>query len=159
MRGGVLVGMVVVYAATAAACLPPDMGKGPLAEMRYVVPLVAVGCAVGGVALALLWKTLWPAALPVFVLLAATNWLHLGCMVPRFDGRDATWPGTLYRYLDEMQHPYEAGNESLVALLGRLPAGTTVRVWPSFMVYPPMYYVPGLHYCDQLTERKAVRRS
>jgi tetratricopeptide (TPR) repeat protein len=63
----------------------------------------------------------------------------------------------LYRYAYELRNPYENGNEAMVNLLRQLPAGTTVRIWPPFMTYPPMFYVPGLHYCDQLTEKKAVR--
>ena len=44
----------------------------------------------------------------------------------------------------------------MIDLLAKLPQGTTVRTWPTYMVYPPMFYVRNLHYCDQLNEEKDV---
>ena len=156
-RGAVLAGMVLGYTLVAALAIPPDMGKGPAAEMRYVVPLIAFGAVLGGLALTLLWRTCRPAAIPLAALLIGTNWLFLGGTVPRYDRANSWWPPTLYCYLHELRFPIHAGDEELIELLDRLPAGTTVRIWPSFMAYPPMYYVPKLHYCDQLTENKPLR--
>jgi tetratricopeptide (TPR) repeat protein len=157
LRCGTLVAVVLASVVFVTLVLPADMGKGPLAEMRYIVPLVAVGCAVGGLAAVVLGRLFRPLGVLLFLLLATTNWLHLGFLLPRFDRTDACWPPTLCRYLDELGHPYESGNEALVGLLGQLPPGTCVRVVPTFMTYPPMFYVPGLHYCDQLTEKKPIR--
>jgi tetratricopeptide (TPR) repeat protein len=155
-RGGILVAIVLAYVVLAAALMPADMGKGPTAEMRYVVPLVALGGAVGGVAVAGLCRVAVPAAAVLLLLLAGTNWLHLGFLVDRFDGTNPAWPPTLYRYVYELGHPFETGSDALIELLDALPAGTTVRIWPSFMTYPPMFYVPELHYCDQLTTKKRI---
>ena len=61
--------MVLIYTIAAALATPPDMGKGPAAEMRYVVPLIAFGAVLGGMALVLLWRIGWPLAIPVAGLL------------------------------------------------------------------------------------------
>jgi len=155
-RAWILVAVVLVYAVLAAFFTPPDMGKGPTAEMRYVVPLIAVGSVLGGLALVILWRLYRPLALAAFLLLVGTNVLHLGFLANRADGTSAWWPPTLYRYVQEAFHDYETGNEELIGLLAQLPAGTTVRVWPTVMIYPAMFYVPQLHYCDQLSTGKKI---
>ena len=156
-RGAILAVMVLTYTIIAALATPPDMGKGPAAEMRDIVPLIAFGAVLGGMALVLLWRLCWPLAIPAALLLIGTNWLYPGGTIPRYDRTNPWWPPTLYCYVRELCFPFHAGDEELVELLGQLPAGTTVRIWPSFMTYPPMFYVPQLHYCDQLTEKKPVR--
>lgn len=156
-RGWILVGVVLAYAVLAGLFTPPDMGKGPTAEMRYVVPLVAVGSVVGGLGLVILWRLYRPLAPVALVLLLMTNTLHLGFLAKRFDGANGWWPPMLYRYLCAAFYDYETGNEELIRLLEQLPAGTTVRVWPIPMIYPAMFYVPKLHYCDQLEESKKIR--
>ncbi len=156
-RGAILAAMVLIYTIAAALAIPPDMGKGPAAEMRYVVPLIAFGAVLGGTALVLLWRIAWPLAIPAAVLLVGTNWLFLGGTIERYDRANAWWPPTLYCYVRELYFPFRSGDEELVDVLHGLPAGTTVRIWPSFMAYPPMFYEPQLHYCDQLTEKKAIR--
>jgi tetratricopeptide (TPR) repeat protein len=155
-RAWILVALVLVYAVLAALFTPADMGKGPTAEMRYVVPLIAVGSVLGGLALVILWRWYRPLAAAGLVLLVATNTLHLGFLANRSDGASAWWPPTLYRYVQESFHDYETGNEEMIGILDRLPAGTTVRVWPTVMIYPAMFYVPRLHYCDQLSAGKKV---
>ncbi|HUT09656.1 MAG TPA: glycosyltransferase family 39 protein [Thermoguttaceae bacterium] len=156
LRGCILVGVTLVYVVLAAALTPSDMGKGPLAEMRYVVPLVAVGCAVGSLALVILWRAL-PALAPlVAVVLLMSNVLHLGFLARRVDDTSAWWPPTLYRYVHEIFNDYESGDEAMIALLKKLPPGTTVRTWPTYMTHPAMFEVPALHYCDQLTEAKQI---
>ena len=156
-RAGVLLLVVLGYVLVAAVLLPADMGKGPTSEMRYIVPLLAIGVTLSGLALAILWRFCRPLASLAAILLLTTNWFYLGFTVHRLDGASVWWPPMLYRYAYELRNPYENGNEAMVNLLRQLPAGTTVRIWPPFMTYPPMFYVPGLHYCDQLTEKKAVR--
>ncbi len=163
-RGGILVAVVVVYAVTAAALTPSDMGKGPVAEIRYVVPLIAVGSALGAAALAVLWRLvrsstplgfLVPSA--TCLILLGTNLLHLGFLADRADQTGPWWPPTWYRYVAEVFCDYETGNEATIRLLRGLPDGTTVRIWPPHLVYPAMFYVPALHYCDQLKQSKRIR--
>ncbi len=158
LQGGVLMAILLVYLVLAAALTPADMGKGPLAEMRYVVPLIALGAAVAGLTLVILRWLFWPAALVAFVLLVGTNWLHLGFLADREnDNAKAWWPPTLYRSVTEIFHDHQTGNEAIVGLLRPLPAGTTVRVWPEYMVYPAMFYARHLHYCDQLAASKRIK--
>jgi tetratricopeptide (TPR) repeat protein len=157
-RGGVLVVLVLAYVSITAGLLPPDMGKGPTAEMRYIVPLLPIGATLAGLALVVLWYRWRPAAPLAALLLLTTNWLYFGFAAQRFDGTSAGWPPTLYRYGVELCNPYETGNRAMVDLLRQLPAGTRVRIWPPFMTYPPMFYVPQLHYCDQLTVKKHIRK-
>jgi len=159
VRGLVLLGLALFYVTLAAAMTPPDMAKGDVAEMRYVVPVIAIGAAMAGVSLVILWRYSLPAAVVVFGLLIFSNVLHLGFFGARLDGERASWPPTLYRYVREITQDHTTGTESLVAVLDELPPGTTVRAWPefvSYIVYPPMFYVDDLHYCDQLTEQKPI---
>jgi len=160
VRGMALLGLALFYVTMAAAMTPPDMAKGDVAEMRYVVPMIAIGAAMAGVSIFILWQYWRPAAVVVFGLLIFSNVLHLGFFGKRLDAGRSWWPPTLYRYVYEITHDHPTGIESLVAVLDELPPGTTVRMWPekvSYMVYPPMFYVSDLHYCDQLTEQKPIR--
>jgi len=157
VQGMVLLAVVLVYVLTAAALTPSDMARGPLAEMRYVVPLLAVGAAMGGLAIVMLWRIARPLGPLGLLLLVGTNLLHGGFLANRFDTTSAWWPPTLYRYVYELSHDYHTCDEAMVSFLRQLPAGTQVRVWLPHMVYPPMFYLPELHYCDQLSEKKEVR--
>jgi len=156
LRGCILVGVTLLYVVLAAALTPWDMGKGPFAEMRYVVPLVAVGSAVGSLALVILWRSLPALAPAVAGVLLMSNVLHLGFFADRNDGTSPWWPPTLYRYVQEIFNDYESGDEAMIAMLKKLPPGTTVRTWPTYMTHPAMFEVPALHYCDQLTETKEI---
>jgi len=153
----IVLAAAMVYVLLVAILTPPDMAKGPFAEMRYMVPLLALGAVEGSLVVVMLWRITRPLGVVALVLLVATNFLHPGFLAERDDGTRSGWPPTLARYVYELFHDYETGNESIVALLEQLPAGTTVRVWPAHMIYPPMFYAPELHYCDQLSERKKIR--
>jgi len=157
LRGWILLSVVLVYVVLAAALTPADMGKGRFAEMRYVVPLIAPGSVLAALALVVLWSRSRLLAAAGLLLLVMTNVLHLGFLAERQDKTSPWWPPTLYRYVREVRNDYETGNEAMIELLRKLPDGTAVRVWPDHMVYPPMFYVPKLHYCDQLTRRKKIR--
>ena len=156
-QGGILVAVALVYVATAAVLTPADMGQGKVAEMRYVVPLIAVGCAAGGLTVGLLWRIARPLGAVVLLLLVGTNLLHLGFLADRDDDTSALWPPTLYRYVAGLFDDYETGTDAMVDLLEQIPDGTTVRIWPPYLVYPAMFYQPGKYYCDQLTESKRIR--
>jgi Flp pilus assembly protein TadD len=155
-RAWVLVALVLAYALLAGLFTPLDMGKSPVAEIRYVVPLIAVGSVLGGMAVVILWRLHRLLAGGALLLLVGTNFLHLGFLARRVDEQSAWWPPILYRYVQETSHDFQTGNEELIDLLGRLPAGTTIRAWPTVVIYPAMFYVPNLHYCDQLSTNKRI---
>jgi hypothetical protein len=158
LRGGILAAIVLGNVLLAALLTPPDMGRGPTAEMRYVVPLCAVGAALAGVAATLLWRASRLFALLAVAALLGSNFLHLGFLIPRADGTNPWWPPTLYRYAWEQRHGYTTSNAEMIAMLAEMPPGTTVRAWPTYLVYPPMFELPQLRYCDQLTEQKPIDR-
>jgi tetratricopeptide (TPR) repeat protein len=156
-RGVILIALVVVYAAVASLLTPLDMGHGPVAEIRYVVPLIAVGAVLAGVTISILWRMARPVAIVALLLLLVTNYLHLGFLAQRGDRTKPWWPPTTYRYLVDVFNDFETGNDQLIGLLRKLPPGTTVRLSPGYMAYPAMFYVPELCYCDQLSEDKRIR--
>ena len=93
-----------------------------------MVPLLALGAALGGLALVILWRMARPLAPAMALLLVGSNILYLGFLTERFDGTSAWWPPTLSRYVYELFHDHTTGNEAAIALLGRLPPKTTVRM-------------------------------
>jgi len=108
-----------------------------------------------------LWRLSRPPAAIVLLILVMTNIFHLGFLANRIDRTDPTWPPTLYRYVAELFDDYRTGNKAMVELLSKLARdpktrNTEVRIWPPYLVYPAMFYVPELRYCDQLTESKPI---
>lgn len=150
-----LIIVLTVYVAVVAALLPADAGHGPRAEMRYVVPLLAIGAALAGGAMVVLGRLSPTLAAAVFLLLIGTNTLHLSFAARRPDGQSA-WGSTLWRYVGELTADYQTGNEAMLELLGQLPEGTVVCTRPVFLTAPALFYAPQLRYGDQLTERKPL---
>lgn len=144
-----------LYVMVTAALLPPDMGGGPRAEMRYVVPLLAIGASVGAAALAVIGSLSRIVMIFVLVVLVGSNTFHLSFLAQRADGANA-WGSTLARYVAELSTGYQTGNEALIALLEELPERATIRIRPVFMTAPAIFYVPKHRYCDQLTVRKPI---
>jgi|GEM_PF-1707597 len=155
-RAWILVAMVPIYLLLAAALTPSDMGGGEVAEMRYVVPLIALGAMVASSAVFVLWRLFRPLATLLVLLLVFSNVIHLGMTVDRLDGSSSLWPPTIVRYVHEIMSDSTTGNEELIEVLQQLPLETTVRTFPEYVVYPPMFYVPGLRYLDQLDEDKPI---
>ena len=65
---------------------------------------------------------------------------------------------TLISYIEEQTQDYKTGTEVLINYISTLPTGSNVLIFPFYMTYAPMFYVPMQHYCWQLKENKSIRR-
>jgi len=65
---------------------------------------------------------------------------------------------TLCEYVLENANDYETATEVLIRRLGNLPNNTSVLIQPAFMAYSPMFYLPDLVFCCQLTGKKTINR-
>jgi len=64
---------------------------------------------------------------------------------------------TLVDYISETFNDYETSTETMIRLLKDKPDGSVILVYPPFMTYPPMFYLPRLHYTCQIDAQKAIR--
>ena len=132
---------------------PQPVSGAANADMRYVAPLILVGAAVTAVCLVILWDLSRPLACLAAILVVMTNALTLSWVaVPQIPLRS-----TLLSYLAEGAQDYKTGTEALVEAVAALPGGSRVLIFPDYMTYGPMFYVPGQRYCWQLTERKTLQ--
>jgi hypothetical protein len=155
-RQGWVVFLAMVAAILATALFSPQPVSSTIdttADMRYVTPLIVVGCSVTGVCLVILWGFSRPLACVVAALAVMTNALTLACNV---------WPqiplrSTLLSYIAEGALHYRTGTDTLVEAVAALPGGNRLLIIPEHMTYGPMFYVPGRRFCWQLTEKKNLQ--
>jgi 4-amino-4-deoxy-L-arabinose transferase-like glycosyltransferase len=158
LKGLALAGMMTVMVVVTVWFTPQPVSGSVIADMRYLVPLIPLGAIVSAVALVILWRLWRLLAVAAAAVLIFSNVLHLGFL----GGFNAFLEPkgaqcTLCRYVIETIEDHETTTEALVAHLEQLPAGTEVLIVPTFMAYPPMYYLPELHYCCQLKQEHALR--
>ncbi|MGE5856026.1 MAG: ArnT family glycosyltransferase [Syntrophaceae bacterium] len=153
-RQGWVVFLAMVAAILATALFSPQPVRGAAsADMRYVAPLIVVGAAVTSVCLVILWELSRPMACLAVLLVVMTNALTLSWVaVPQIPLRS-----TLLSYIAEGAEDYRTGTEAFVEVVAALPGGSRVLIFPDYMTYGPMFYVPGQRYCWQLTERKTLQ--
>jgi hypothetical protein len=153
-RQGWVVFLAMVAAILATALFSPQpVGGAAIADMRYVAPLIVVGAAVTSVCLVILWDLSRPLACLAAILVVMTNALTLSWVaLPQVPLRS-----TLLSYIAEGAQDYKTGTEALVEAVASLPGGSRVLIFPDYMTYGPMFYVPGQRYCWQLTERKTLQ--
>ena len=153
-RQGWVVFLAMVAAILATALFSPQPASGAAsADMRYVAPLIVIGAAVTSVCLVILWDLSRPLACIAALLVVMTNALTLSWVaVPQTPLRS-----TLLSYMAEGAKDYRTGTEALVEAVAALPGGSRVLIFPDYMTYGPMFYVPGQRYCWQLTERKTLQ--
>lgn len=153
-RQGSVVFLAMIAAILATALFSPQpVSSTTSADMRYITPLILVGSAVTAVCLVILWDFSRHLACGVAILAVMTNALTLAWAA----GPQIPLRSTLLSYIVEGAEDYKTGTEALVETVAALPGGSRVLVFPDYMTYGPMFYVPGQRYCWQLTERKTLR--
>ena len=121
--------------------------------MRYVTPLILIGTIITSVCIVILWSLSRPFAVLIGGIAILTNIFTLSYIPnPRL-----TWGSTLISYIAEQTRDYKTGTEVLINYISTLPAGSNVLIYPLYMTYAPMFYVPTQHYCWQLKESKSIR--
>jgi len=144
--------MLAAILVTALFSPQPVSGEAN-ADMRYIAPLILTGAALTAVCLVILWELSRPLACLAAILVVMTNALTLSWVaVPQIPLRS-----TLLSYIAEGAQDYKTGTEALVEAVASLPGGSSVLIFPDYMTYGPMFYVPGQRYCWQLTERKTLQ--
>lgn len=152
-KGWVLVAAMIGFTLVTALFSPQPVSRTRMADMRYVVPLIAVGSVVTAIAVAVAWKASKGLAVAVALLTILTNGAHLGCL------QGGGFGSTLKSYVFENLNDYQTSTEAIVDYLSDLPDGAAVEISPDYMAYSPMFYLPGLRYCCQLTAEKTVDES
>jgi 4-amino-4-deoxy-L-arabinose transferase-like glycosyltransferase len=151
-HGMVLLCFMFVYILITCLFTPQEVyNMTSVADMRQVVPLIAIGTVVSAIALIILWYLWRPAAVIVGIIMCFSNLGHLAFM-----GNEGGARSTLLEYVRENFNNYTTSTEAMVDYLRTVPAGTSVQILPVYMTYPPMFYVPKLHYCYQLSVGKAI---
>ncbi len=151
----IVVGMIIYIGVTVTFSPQPVFRASLHADMRYGVPLILIGSVVTACAVYALWQCgrslSRVLAVGLTLLVVTTNVAALGFI----GGQPLT--STIYNYVRENLNHYTTGPESLVMYIRKLPPGKAVQVLPPNMVYPAMFYAPGMHYCCQLDPDKAIR--
>ncbi len=145
--------MLLAYVVAVAVFSPQpvDSVRG-LADMRYVVPVIAIGSLASAVLITAAWQLARFAGIALTLVLTLSNALHLGFIG---EGRQPV-RSTLVSYVNENLHKYDTGTDTLIGYLSTLPDGTRVQIIPDYMAYQAMYYVPRLHYVNQLSPKKYI---
>ena len=152
-RGLILyLGMIaVILVTTVLSPQPVDISE--YAMMRYVTPLILIGAVLAAVSIIVLWSVSRPLTVLVGSIAILTNTFTLAYL----SNLHLLWRSTLISYIAEQNKHYKTGTEVLVNYISTLPAGSNVLVFPFYMTYAPMFYVPEQHYCWQLRKNKSIR--
>jgi len=156
--GAALVAMLAISCLVTAFFSPQPLPDAVLADMRYQVPLIAIGAGVGGITIFILFRTFKPLGLVCAAILVLTNILQLGFLAERssmLKPRKAAC--TLCQYVWENTMDYKTSTETIIDWLARVPEGRVVYISPEPTVYAPMFYLPKLLYAGQLTRTDRVR--
>jgi len=143
--------MLLVYSSVVVIFSPQAVNdtRG-LADMRYVVPLIAIGSLASALLIHAAWRFSRPVGVVVTLVFTLSTTFHLG-----FLGRQPI-RSTIVDYVSEIARPFDTGTDRLIRYLATLPDGTRVQITPEFMAYQAMYYVPRLHYINQLSPGKHI---
>lgn len=155
LRSAAQVGVWLVGPIFLACLVTVAVTPLPREAMRYLFPVIAAGSIASAIALTILWSVPRPLAVVATLAIVFTNIPHLsftGSMPTR------TVSCTLCEYVLENANDYETATEVLIRRLGNLPNNTSVLIQPAFMAYSPMFYLPDLVFCCQLTGKKAINR-
>jgi Dolichyl-phosphate-mannose-protein mannosyltransferase len=158
LKGLWFVAVLLVSCIVTALVSPQPVSLSKVADMRYQVPMIAIGACLSCVVLTIVWKLARGAALVIAIVLLFSNVFHLGFLVQRsgqIEPREVAC--TLCDYVWENANDYQTSNDVLVDYMRYLPADTVVLVHPGYMVYSAMFYLPELRYACQLLSMKDIR--
>ncbi|MCP4676349.1 MAG: hypothetical protein GY854_12720 [Deltaproteobacteria bacterium] len=159
-RGGLLAAILVLTCLITALLSPQPVPRAPVADMRHLVPLIALGAGITGIILVILLKLWRPLAPIVAALVLLTNIPHLGFLGKSSGFLPPKPVGcTLCDYVLEGITDYETSTEKLVSSLKKIPKDSVVLIYPPFMAYSPMFYLPELRFCCQLDADKEIHPS
>lgn len=156
--GLALIAFCAVFSLATAAVSPQPLDTADVADMRHVVALMPAAAAVTAIAVFLLWRAARGAGAVALVAVVFTNLPHFGFAAPRSERLPNVGVRcTLCEYVMEPLRARTTSTEALVEYLGALPQGEVVFIYPTFMSYAPMFYLPKLRYACQLTRDKRLR--
>lgn len=156
--GGALAIMLGISCLMTALFTPQSVPDGFLAEMRYQVPMIALGAGIGGIAIFILFRAFKPLGLVCAAILVLSNIFQLGFLGERSSVlKPRKVSCTICQYVLENANDYTTSTEAIVGWLARLPKGKILYIIPGYMAYAPMFYLPDLLYSGQLTKTKRVR--
>jgi len=156
--GGALAAMLGISCLMTALFSPQPIPDGFLAEMRYQVPMIALGAGIGGIAIFILFRAFKPLGLVCAAVLVLSNIFQLGFLGERSRVlKPRKISCTICQYVLENTNDYTTTTEAIVGWLARLPKGKIVYIRPGYMAYSPMFYLPDLRYPGQLTKKKKIR--
>ncbi|MCK9460905.1 MAG: glycosyltransferase family 39 protein [Proteobacteria bacterium] len=149
--GLVAIGMILIALMTTAAFSPQSVSRSTIADMRYLVPLIPLGAIATAVALRILWGLARPLAAVIACVVVFSNVLHLG-----FLGEYNGWlppkgiQCTLCQYVEEVATDRTTTTEALIDYIEKLPKEEVLLVFPAYMGFSAMYYLPDREFCCQL---------
>jgi 4-amino-4-deoxy-L-arabinose transferase-like glycosyltransferase len=149
--GLLVLGIVLVQVIVTVAFSPQSVSRSVIADMRYLVPVIPLGAVATAAALRILWSVGRPLAALAFCLVVFSNLPSLGFT----GGYNAYVPPkgvqcTLCRYVEEIATDRTTSTEAVIDYIEDLPADEVLLVFPPFMAYSAMYYLPDRAFCCQL---------
>jgi hypothetical protein len=149
--GIAVIGLVLVQVIATVAFSPQSGSRSYVADMRYLVPVIPLGAVATAAALRILWGLGRPIAVGAFCLVVFSNLPFLG-FLGSFNGflPPKGVQCTLCRYVEEVATDRTTTTEELIDYLAKIPEDEVLLVFPPFMGYSAMYYLPEREFCCQL---------
>lgn len=151
VAGLAVIGMILVAVVTTTAFSPQSASRSTIADMRYLVPVIPLGAIATAASLRILWGVARPLGAVTACAVVFSNVLHLG-----FLGAYNGWlppkgiQCTLCRYVEEIATDRTTTTEALIAYIDEIPKDEVLLVFPQYMGYSAMYYLPDREFCCQL---------
>jgi 4-amino-4-deoxy-L-arabinose transferase-like glycosyltransferase len=149
--GLAVIGLVLVQVIATVVFSPQSASRSTIADMRYLVPVIPLGAVATAAALRILWGLGRPITVGAFCLVVLTNLPFLGFL----GAYNAYLPPkgvqcTLCRYLEEIATDRTTATEELIDYIAKIPEDEVLLVFPQYMTYSAMYYLPEREFCCQL---------
>jgi len=157
LRGAAVLAALLLAVASIVAFSPQSVSRSTIADMRYLVPAIPMGALATAAVIRILWEIARPLAIAVACLVVFSNIPHLG-----FLGTENGYlppkkiQCTLCRYAEEITGDRTTSTEALIDYIQKLPTDDVLLIFPPFMAYSPMYYLPDRKFCCQLRSGHAL---